>query len=164
MPALGLSLISALSEDRIAVSANRRPLSVIAANTNANNASPPNHPPPLALYGLLYRLDRLSAPDLPIPIPPLLPPTPKNPDRARDIAGTLRKSLRRRFPAACAAVGLPLEVSMGASGAVGVCEFVSCVSAISYWYLDLVTLSSHWQTHCPRAAVSTVPLANRSAR
>lgn len=102
--------------------------------TDAINTPPPDRPPPLALHSLLHRLHRFSAPDPPVSTPPLFPTISKDPDRARNVAGTLCQGIRYRFSRARAAIRVSLKVSMGASRAIGVCKSVSCVSAISHWY------------------------------
>ena len=146
-PALVLFLISALSKVRIVVSASKDTLSfqqgfysfitddVIPDITHANNTPPPDHSSPLALYSLLHRLHRLPAPDLPLSIPPLLPPPVQDPDRARNVTCTLHQSIQRHPYPASSTLRIPGAVPMGASRAIGIHESVPRVSEIPHRYM-----------------------------
>lgn len=142
---------SALSKARLVHLRKQRALSIYkvsdgsitnnvipSAAVNADNPPPPNHTPPLTLYSLLHRLHRLSAPDLPLPIPPLLPPPAQDPDRARNATGTLRQSIQHHHSSrAGATISTPDSISMGASRPVSIHESVPRVPEIPHGYSDL---------------------------
>lgn len=108
---------------------------VATVDANANNTTPPHHPPPLSHHSLPHRLHRLPAPNLPFTTSPLRPTSPAPPARPRHTTSPLRQIIQHHSPATRAALRIPLQVPLGASRAIGVCEFVSCVPAIPCRYL-----------------------------